>query len=312
MVKMENNNKYLKYAVILLNYNTVNDAINAAQSVVLNAISDEYIICFVDGYSTKSFQAETFRLANIHNSCTLELKKNVGYAKGNNAGVHFLLENHFVFKNLVIMNPDVEVKSYGMIDNLIERLNNMGDDYCGIQPLIWTPHLSPEPNNQICIRKVYSYFDCIMDSFYPIRKLFTSKYQEMVYYKERPYEKLIDFEVPSGCFFIIKTDVFMKVEMFDERTFLYAEEIILGYKLKKEHYKFVLDPSWFVIHEGGKSTGSHHGKVSSSFSAKEEIRALETYMKHYLNCGKTKILFLKLLFMFNFYVKKTCALLNLR
>ena len=55
----------------------------------------------------------------------------------------------------------------------------------------------------------------------------------MVYYKERPYERLIDFEVPSGCFFIIKTDAFMKVGMFDERTFLYAEEIILGYKLKE-------------------------------------------------------------------------------
>lgn len=307
---MEDNNKYLKYAVILLNYNTVNDAINAAQSIVRNAISDEYVICFVDGYSTASCQAEAFRLANIHNSCILELKNNVGYAKGNNAGVRFLLENHFIFQNLVIMNPDVEVKSHGMIDILLEELNNIGEDYCGIQPLVWTPHLSNEANRQICIRKVYSYFDCILDSFYPIRKLFINKYQEMVYYKERPYERLIDFEVPSGCFFIIKTDAFMKVGMFDERTFLYAEEIILGYKLKKEHYKFVLDPSWLVVHEGGKSTGSHHGTVASSFVAKEEIRSLEIYMRHYLNCGKVKILLVKFLFMFNYYAKKISALIN--
>ncbi|MCG4740579.1 hypothetical protein L0N23_27100, partial [Bacteroides intestinalis] len=67
-------------------------------------------------------------------------------------------------------------------------------------------------------------------------------------------------------------------------------------------------PSWLVIHEGGKSTGSHHGTVSSSFVAKEEIRSLETYMKYCLNCGKIKILLVKLLFMFNYYVKKACTL----
>lgn len=102
---MEDNNKYLKYAVILLNYNTVNDAINAAQSIVRNAISDEYVICFVDGYSTESCQAEAFRLANIHNSCILELKNNVGYAKGNNAGVRFFIGKSFYFSKFGYNEP---------------------------------------------------------------------------------------------------------------------------------------------------------------------------------------------------------------
>lgn len=38
-----------RYAVILLNYNTVEDAVIAASSIVENAISDDYVICFVDG-----------------------------------------------------------------------------------------------------------------------------------------------------------------------------------------------------------------------------------------------------------------------
>lgn len=297
--------KRLKYAVILLNYNTVNDAINAAESVVRNAISDDYLICFIDGCSTKPDQAASFRSANIHNSFVLELKSNVGYAKGNNAGILFLINNHFYFDNLVIMNPDVEIQSFGMIDKLLERLYSMDASYCGIQPLIWTPHINNDANMQVCIRRVYSYFDCIMDSFYPIRKLFLNKFQRMVYYAERPYKQLIDFEVPSGCFFIIKADVFMKVGMFDERTFLYAEEIILGHKLKKENYKFVLDPFWVVVHEGGKSTGAHAGTGVNAFVAKEEIRALEIYMKHYLDCGMMKIALVKSFFMLNFYAKKS-------
>ena len=45
-----------RYAVILLNYNTVEDAVIAASSIVENAISDDYVICFVDGCSTKNNQ----------------------------------------------------------------------------------------------------------------------------------------------------------------------------------------------------------------------------------------------------------------
>lgn len=297
-----------KYAVVLLNYNTAEDAVVAASSITENAISDDYIICFVDGCSTKDNQVQIFTSANIHNTCVLTLDENVGYARGNNAGVRYLLGEYRI-THLVIMNPDVEIRKRGLIDNLIDNLSELDESYCGIQPLVWTPHIGNDANKQVCIRKVYSYFDCIMDSFYPIRKLFVKKYQEMVYYKERPYKQLIDFEVPSGCFFIIKTDAFMKVGMFDERTFLYAEEIILGYKLREEHYKFVLDPSWMVIHEGGKSTGAY-GTVVSGFVAKEEIRALEIYLRYYLNCGKMKIILVKFLFMFNYYVKNIHAFVN--
>ena len=158
-----------RYAVILLNYNTVEDAVIAASSIVENAISDDYVICFVDGCSTKNNQVEIFISANIHNTCVLKLDENVGYARGNNAGVRYLLEKYEI-DYLVIMNPDVEIRTKGLVDNLIDTLSELGEHYCGIQPLVWTPHISNEANRQICIRKVYSYFDCIMDSFYPIRK----------------------------------------------------------------------------------------------------------------------------------------------
>ena len=63
-----------RYAVILLNYNTVEDAVIAASSIVENAISDDYVICFVDGCSTKNNQVEIFISANIHNTCVLKLE----------------------------------------------------------------------------------------------------------------------------------------------------------------------------------------------------------------------------------------------
>ncbi|TWV15116.1 glycosyltransferase family 2 protein [Bacteroidaceae bacterium HV4-6-C5C] len=294
-----------KYAVILLNYNTAEDAVIAASSIVNNAISDDYLICFIDGCSTKPNQTDIFKAANIHNTVVLELNENIGYARGNNAGIKYLLEKYNVF-HFVIMNPDVEIKTKGLIDNLIDCLSELDTSYCGIQPLVWTPSICNDSRKQTCIRKVYSYFDCIMDSFFPIRKLFIKKYHKIIYYKERPYKQLIDFEVPSGCFFIIKADVFYRVGLFDERTFLFAEEIILGYKLKQKGYKFILNPKYEVIHEGGKSTGSH--EIISRFVAKEEIKSLEMYLRYYLNCGVFKRKFVKALFMLNYFCKKCVCL----
>ena len=114
-----------RYAVILLNYNTVEDAVIAASSIVENAISDDYVICFVDGCSTKNNQVEIFISANIHNTCVLKLDENVGYARGNNAGVRYLLEKYEI-DYLVIMNPDVEIRTKGLVDNLIDTLSELG------------------------------------------------------------------------------------------------------------------------------------------------------------------------------------------
>lgn len=302
-MRIENKDKSFRYAVILLNYNTAEDAVIAASSVVENAISDDYIICFIDGCSTKHHQLEIFTSANIHNTCVLKLDENVGYARGNNAGIRYLSERYNI-AHFVIMNPDVEIRTKGLIDSLIECLSGLDKSYCGIQPLIWTPSISDNPCMQTCIRKVYSYFDCLLDSFLPVRKLFIEKYHEMIYFKERPYKQFVDFEVPSGCFFIIKADIFYSTGLFDERTFLFAEEIILGYKLKQNGYKFILNPNFQVIHEGGKSTGSHK-KVVNSFAIKEEIKALDVYLRYYLKCGVFKRKIVKTLFRVNYFCKKS-------
>lgn len=299
----------IKYAVVILNYNTADDAIIAATSIINNALCDDYVICIVDGCSSKPNQKDILEAVNLPRTHVIYLQKNEGYAIGNNRGIRYLLAR-YDFQYTIIMNPDVVLKERGSIDNLLLRLSNVGKEYCGIQPLVWTPYLGNNPCMQTCIRRVYSYFDCILDSFYPMRKLFLKTYQKIIYFKERPYNEILDFEVPSGCFFIIKTDVFEQVGLFDESTFLYAEEIILGYKLKQHHYKFLLDPSTFVIHEGGKSTGAHRTKVNV-FSSKEEIRALIIYMKKYLHCNILQLYLVKILYMTNLYIKLLLCYLKL-
>lgn len=292
----------VKYAVILLNYNTAYDSIIAAKSIVDNAGTNDYVICFVDNCSTRKGEVESLRKALIPNSYILELQRNEGYAKGNNEGVRFLRKK-ISFQYLVIMNPDVKILQEKTIDSLIEKLSKLDSLYCGIQPLIWSPVIGDDPTRQICIRRVCDYFDCIIDNFFLLKKILKKKYSDFVYSNERPYVSSIDFEVPSGCFFIIKSSVYNKVGMFDERTFLYAEELILGYKLKLFNYKFLLDPSFFVQHEGGGATGVG-AKTIKWVSTKESVRSLSIYMRYYLRCNNFQIWLVKSLSVLNYLIKK--------
>lgn len=61
-------------------------------------------------------------------------------------------------------------------------------------------------------------------------------------------EQLFYVEVVPGSFFIIRKNIFEKIGLFDESTFLMCEERILGWKLKKEGLFSVLVPNCFFFH----------------------------------------------------------------
>lgn len=291
----------LKYAVIILNYNTAEDAIKAAKSVIDNAVRTDYIVCFVDGGSTKPDQIKMFESQGLKNVCAFNLKENVGYARGNNAGIKYL-DSIYDIDYVVIMNPDVQITQIGLIESLIDNISECDINVCGTQPLVWTPRIGNVSKYQTNIRKVASYIDCLCNCFYPLRLIFNKKYKDYIYYYQRPYEEQISFEVPSGSFFIISKKIFEDVKLFDERTFLYNEEVILGYKLSAAGYKFVLNPKFEVIHECGKSIGTINNQLSK-YSALQEIKSMKVYLENYLQCRTIQIAIAKILFWVNYYSK---------
>lgn len=57
-----------------------------------------------------------------------------------------------------------------------------------------------------------------------------------------------------GAFTIIRNDVLKKVNYFDERFFLYCEEVDLCYRIKKQGYSILCWGDVVVIHLGGESS----------------------------------------------------------
>lgn len=294
----------MKYGVVILNYNTANDTIIAVKSVISNSNCENFKIVVVDNCSTKN--DEKSKLVNgisVYDCCDIiYLDKNQGYSYGNNQGMKYLLSKYTI-DNFVIMNPDVEIIEFGTIDRLINALEERDKSYIGVQPIVWTPSKGENKKNQTSIRRVMSYSDYVVEHFFLLKRIFRRKTAKMIYENEKPYITPLDFEVPSGAFFIIRADAFKNIGFFDERTFLYNEEIILGYKIKYDQKKFLFIPNLYVRHEGGKSIGSNHKRIKW-YGIKFEMQSADIYLREYLKCNELQILLVKSLMILDFSIKK--------
>lgn len=294
----------VKYAVIILNYNTIDDAINAARSVIDNAVSDEYVVCIADNDSSKTEDREKLKSVFLPHVVTCQLKENGGYAKGNNQAIEFLLQT-YAPQYTVIMNPDVLLLENGTIEGLIAGFEN--EDAVGGQPLVWNCYYGDDPTVQQNIRKVPDYKDLRNLMLKPLRLFYKRRYREYTYADQMPYKDHIRYYVPSGAFFILRTDVFKEIGFFDDHTFLYYEEHILGYKLQRKGLELLLMPEFKVRHEHGKSTGANRfsynqkasniGMESALYYAEKYVGITERQKRHLIGLHCVNSFMMRILFM---------------
>lgn len=294
--------KKFDYGVVILNYNVSDDAICAAQSVIKNAVKYSYIICLADNDSPKNNEIEKLESVKSANCEVIKIQKNNGYARGNNEAIRHLLRKYEI-SYFIIMNPDVLIIKKGTIDRLIDRIAVLPESYCGISPLIWTPSQGEDAKKQINVIHVPNYWDSVIDYFHFFKLIWKKRYARYVYKEEMSQLKEFDFEVPCGAFFIMRNKSFVDVDLFDERTFLYGEERILGYKLKMRGYKFLFSPNEMVQHEGGKSTNSTPKRVKWK-AIIFGMDSADVYLRNYLHCSEITVFFTKLLIALNWGLKK--------
>lgn len=94
------------------------------------------------------------------------------------------------------------------------------------------------------------------------------------------------FEVHSvsGCCFMMSEKCAHDITPFDEETFLYQEELIIGIKMEEKGYKTVYYPSSEVTHVHGQST-----KHIKAFSYICLVESEIYYFRKYLKTSKTAL-----------------------
>ncbi len=169
--------------------------------------------------------------------------ENLGYARGNNRGVEFLLRRFPEIEQILITNDDIQFISSNVIDKLVEKMACLpdvaviGPRIVNLQDEEQLPELTP-PTVGWEIRRTV---------LLPILgKRLKGRVQDRV--KSGYVYRL------EGCFMLIKKDDFLACGKFDERTFLYREEAILSERLRAIGKRMYYDDSVTIRHFVGNTT----------------------------------------------------------
>ena len=190
-------------------------------------------------------QAAVERYDNVR---LFETGANLGYGTAANRAIAQLDSDQDAQEWVIVANPDVQWGP-GSIDALLDAATRWpGAGALG--PLIRDPDGSVYPSARHLPSLIRGGMHAVLGPFWP-RNPWTAAYrQERLEPSERPVGWL------SGSCLLVRRSAFNEVRGFDERYFMYMEDVDLGDRLGKAGWLSVYVPSAEVLHHKGHSTGS--------------------------------------------------------
>ena len=225
----------------------------------------------------------------------LHTPENLGYARGNNLGVKFLLGIDGTMDKMLFSNDDIEFLSDNVVDVLAERLDTMPDVGC-IGPMV--VDLKGKLQGPGYRRPEIGY--TVRRNFG--EPLLGAARYSLVDGRERVSEKVYMVE---GCFHLVRTENFLAAGMFDERTFLYWEERILSERLAKIGKSVYYEASVKILHYIGNTIKK---QAPNLLLVKCELAGQRIYYCNYRNISLFAKGLLGVSAMFRLSIVKLCVL----
>jgi len=223
----------LKLSVIILNYNVryfLELCLKSVEAAISNL--DAEIIVVDNNSSDDSCDMVKSFFPNV---VLIENKVNYGFSKGNNQGVAIAKGEY-----ICILNPDTIVAedSFETLLQFAEKRDKVG--IIGCRLIDGGGLYLPESKRNIPTPKV------------ALNKLmgFSEKY----YANQLDELQIGQVPILVGAFMLIKKEVFVKVNGFDEDYFMYGEDIDLSYRIHKLGYNNYYNGLVTALHFKGEST----------------------------------------------------------
>lgn len=241
--------------ILVLNYN---DAVTTTSFV--NSVKDYSCvrkILVVDNHS-KDNSLECLKVLENNKIIVVDSGANRGYGAGNNFGVRYL-RNHYQSEYILLSNPDVIVEEKVLIE--LEKFLRHNNDYAIVAPFMLNAKGVKQYNTAFRIPSKWEYILSI--------DLLLSKIKGSFYYKniEKEKESVKDVGSVTGSMFLMRTEDMLAYGMYDEKVFLYCEELILGMKMQEACKKIALLPNLTFIHNHSVSIS----KTYKSFVSKQRL-----------------------------------------
>ncbi len=225
--------RYPKVSIVSVNYNQPEVTAEMIRSLQQISYPDTEIIIVDNGspeYTCKSIEPEFPGVKFIY------LKKNVGFAGGNNAGFQYASG-----KYILMLNNDTEVDK-DFLQPLVNRLEN-------------------QPQTGIVSPKIYYFHHHNLIQYAGTSKINPVTSRGKHFGNKQPdngqYNQVQPTYYPHGAAMMFRASLLNEVGLMYEGYFLYYEEYDFSERVKKHGYDIWFEPQSKIYHKESVSTGKN-------------------------------------------------------
>lgn len=217
-------------ASLVLYHNSKKDVDTIVKCVLNSSIDKLYIIDNSRNDAFRILEKRSNRIRYIHN-------ENIGYGGAHNIAIREAIEDGARYH--IVVNPDIY---FG--DETIETLAEYMDDNPNVGQIM-PKVFYPNGELQYLCKMVPTPMDLIFKRFLP--STFTRKSLYKFQLRFTGYDKIMNVPYLSGCFMFFRVSALQEIGLFDERFFMYPEDIDITRRMH-EKYKTIFYPDVSIIH----------------------------------------------------------------
>ncbi|NML71016.1 glycosyltransferase family 2 protein [Chryseobacterium sp. RP-3-3] len=228
----------MKLSVIIVNYNVTKLLRNCLLSIRKYTEGEDYEVIVIDNASTDASWGDLIpEFPKVH---FIASEHNDGFAIANNKAIKTTTGEY-----VLLLNPDTELEGFYMKD-ILDFADSKPDFGClGVRMHDAEGVFLPESKRSV------------PDMFNSFEKLFTNfkRSNSKSYYRSDIDENaVVEVEVVTGAFLLVKKEIYEKIGGLDETYFMYGEDIDLCYTLLRNGYKNYYYGAASILHHKGEST----------------------------------------------------------
>ena len=233
-------------SIIVISFKTREVTVNCLNSVIKHTHGLDYEIIVVDNASQDDSLKHLRELARRHSQIKIiDAGANLGFGKANNLAAQKAQGEYLLFLNSDTLVFDNAIKI--SLDNL-KKHPEIGVYSCRLLNADKT--VQPSGGYFPTLGNVFAW-QFFIDDLPFIGNLIKSFHPQIGSYRK---DKQMDWI--TGAFMLMPKSLYDQIGGFDERIFMYTEEMELCYRLRQLGYKTLYQASPSIIHLGGASGGS--------------------------------------------------------
>jgi GT2 family glycosyltransferase len=258
--------------ILILNWNS-SQSVKKCLTAIKNSTDQNLRVILIDNCSIRKDILNLYFIYKEYKSYFeiffLKNKKNLGYAGGNNSGINYLNKLNLT-GDVLILNPDVQISG-----NTIAEMKNFLQGNTGI--------ITVRAINQ----KGKILFDAMKLRGFSVKEIITSRDK-------------IPTDFSQGSCMLINRDLINKIGFFDERFFLYWEEVDFSIRARNHGFKLFSITTTHILKNDNNLSSFPNAYYYSIRNAK---LIKDKYKNHFSNFSYIIYLIKMFLLIFKFSLK---------